>query len=59
MPQLAAGDFIQFNGVGAYTICLTPTFINFLAPIMMLVDDTYVPVRRRQTVDDIVDIYNF
>lgn len=59
VPQLAPGDFIQFNGVGAYTICMTPTFINFLAPIMMQVDGTYVEVRRRQTVDDIVGIYNF
>lgn len=59
MPQVEAGDFIQFNGVGAYTICMTPTFINFLAPIMMPVDGTFVQVRRRQTVEDIVGIYNF
>ena len=59
MPQMRAGDFIQFNGVGAYTICMTPTFINFLAPILMLKDGTFVQVRRRQTVEDIVGIYNF
>ena len=59
MPLMEAGDFIQFNGVGAYTISMTPTFINFLAPILMLVDGTFVQVRRRQTVEDIVDIYNF
>ena len=59
MPQMEAGDFIQFNGVGAYTICLTPTFINFLAPILMLKDSEFVEVRRRQTVDDIVGIYNY
>lgn len=35
MPIVEAGDFIQFRGVGAYTICLTPTFINFLEPILM------------------------
>ena len=59
MPQMNAGDFIRFNGVGAYTICMTPTFINFLAPILMPVDGTFVQVRRRQIVEDIVGIYNF
>lgn len=59
IPQMVAGDFIQFNGVGAYTICMTPTFINFLAPILMPVDGRFVQVRRRQTVEDIVGIYNF
>ena len=57
LPKLAAGDFIQFRGVGAYTICLTPTFINFLIPILTLENEKYVEVRRRQTVEDIVSIY--
>lgn len=57
LPKLTAGDFIQFRGVGAYTICLTPTFINFLEPILTLENDEYVEVRRRQTVEDIVSIY--
>ncbi len=59
LPKMEAGDFIQFNGVGAYTICLTPTFINFLAPILMPENGTFVEVRRRQTVEDIVGIYIF
>ena len=59
IPQMEAGDFIQFNGVGAYTICMTPTFINFLAPILMPVDGVFKQVRRRQTIEDIVGIYNF
>lgn len=59
LPKLNAGDFIKFKGVGAYTICLTPTFINFLAPILMPVDGGFVQVRRRQSVEDIVGIYNF
>ena len=57
LPKLANGDFIQFRGVGAYTICLTPTFINFLEPILTLENGEYVEVRRRQTVEDIVSIY--
>lgn len=59
IPKMEAGDFIQFNGVGAYTICMTPTFINFLAPILMPANGSFVQVRRRQTVEDIVGIYNF
>ena len=57
LPKLNAGDFIRFKGVGAYTISLTPTFINFLAPILSLEDGVYKEVRRRQTVDDILAIY--
>ena len=57
LPKLNAGDFIKFKGVGAYTICLTPTFINFLAPILTLENGEYIEVRRRQNVDDILTIY--
>ncbi len=57
MPQMKAGDFIQFSGVGAYTICLTPTFINFLGPILMSENGEFVEVRRRQTIEDIIGIY--
>ena len=52
-----SGDFIKFKGVGAYTICLTPTFINFLAPILTVENGEYKEVRRRQNVDDILTIY--
>ena len=57
LPKLEAGDFIQFRGVGAYTICLTPTFINFLSPILTERNGEFVAVRRRQNVDDVVGIY--
>ena len=57
MPRMEAGDFIQFNGVGAYTICLTPTFINFLEPILMPENGEWVEARRRQTVEDIIGVY--
>lgn len=57
IPRMESGDFIQFEGVGAYTICLTPTFINFLEPILAIENGEYVEVRRRQTIEDIVSIY--
>lgn len=59
LPKLDAGDYIQFRGVGAYTICLTPTFINYLPPILMDNDGEYIEVRRRQNIEDIIQIYNF
>ena len=59
LPKLEAGDYIQFRGVGAYTICLTPTFINYLPPILMESNGEFIEVRRRQNIDDIVQIYNF
>lgn len=59
LPKMEAGDFIQFNGVGAYTICLTPTFINFLEPILMPDGENFVEARRRQTVEDVVTVYNW
>ena len=54
---LRAGDFIEIRGVGAYTICLTPTFINYLAPIMSIEGEEMKVVRRRQQLEDILTIY--
>lgn len=59
LPRLEAGDYIQFRGVGAYTICMTPTFINYLEPILMYEEDGFVEVRRRQNIDDIIQIYKY
>lgn len=59
LPKLQAGDFIQFRGVGAYTICLTPTFINFLSPILTERNGEFVTVRRRQNVDDVLSLYKY
>lgn len=59
LPKLEAGDYIQFRGVGAYTICLTPTFINYLPPILMKKDGGFIEVRRRQNIEDVIQIYFF
>jgi len=59
LPKLEAGDYIQFKGVGAYTICITPTFINFLEPILMEKEGEYVEVRRRQNIDDVLTVYKY
>lgn len=52
------GDYIKIDGVGAYTTSLTPTFINYLSPIIQLNDGIPTLVRRRQTIDDVLSIYN-
>lgn len=57
LPILKAGDFIEFRGVGAYTICMTPTFINFQEPILMEKDGEFIEVRRRQTIEDVLTPY--
>ena len=57
LKGLKTGNFIEIKGVGAYTICLTPTFINYLAPIVSIEKDGVKLVRRRQTLDDILKIY--
>ena len=57
LKGLKAGDYIEIRGVGAYTICLTPTFINYLAPIISFEGGKMNIVRRRQQLDDILSIY--
>lgn len=57
LKGVKAGDFIEIRGVGAYTICLTPTFINYLAPIVLMENDEIKLVRRKQQLEDILTIY--
>lgn len=59
LPRVKKGDYILMRGVGAYTICLTPTFINYLAPILCVNDGESTVVRRRQSLDDVLGIYNW
>lgn len=58
LPEIQANDYIQIRGVGAYTISLTPTFINYLAPILSYENDGIKVIRRRQELADITNIYN-
>lgn len=57
LNNLHPGDFIEIRGVGAYTISLTPTFINYLAPILSFEKKDCRLVRRRQNIKDILTIY--
>ena len=52
------GDYIRFRGVGAYVLSMTPVFINYLFPIIAIYNDKkYQLIRRKQTLDDILTIY--
>lgn len=59
IPTVEKGDYIIIRGVGAYTISLTPTFINPLSPILYFKEDTIKVARRRQNVNDVMRIYEF
>lgn len=59
MPIVEHGDYIMMKGVGAYTVSLTPTFINYLCPIISLDGESVSVTRRRQTIDDVLNIYKW
>ena len=52
------GDYLKIDGVGAYTIVLTPTFINFVSPIIGVNDNKTFMVRRRQNIEDVLTLYS-
>ena len=53
------GDYVKIDGVGAYTMVLTPTFINFVSPIIRMSEDGVTSIlRRRQTIDDVMVLYD-
>ena len=53
------GDYVKIDGVGAYTIVLTPTFINFVSPILEVSGDEVTLVRRRQNIEDVLSLYTY
>lgn len=59
LPEMKHGDYLMIHGVGAYTVSLTPTFINFLSPILCLENGGVSVVRRRQNIEDITELYNW
>ncbi|MBQ6078714.1 MAG: hypothetical protein IJK93_00410 [Muribaculaceae bacterium] len=58
LPYASAGEILQIKGVGAYTISLSPSFINYLAPILSIENGSIRLIRRRQVLDDLLNIYN-
>jgi diaminopimelate decarboxylase len=53
------GDFIKIDNVGAYTVVLTPPFINPAPAIVVRKSDTFKLVRSKQTLNDMFKNYAF
>lgn len=52
-PLPAAGDYLKVDNVGAYTVVMTPPFINPAPAILALDGKDMICVRRRQTLEDV------
>lgn len=52
-------DFIRIENVGAYTVVMTPPFINPAPPIVVRGPKGYVAIRRRQDFNDFFGNYLF
>lgn len=53
--ELIIGDKLSFRKVGAYTICLTPLFIeSFPNVYLKREDDSYMCIRKRWDVEDFI-----
>lgn len=59
MPAVHKDDYIMIDGVGSYTISLTPTFINYLPAIVYFENKSLCIARRRQEMKDVLSIYNY
>lgn len=51
------GDFLKIYNVGAYTIVMTPPFINSAPPIVVKIGDQFKVIRARQSFDDFFKNY--
>ena len=56
-PLPAVGDFIQIRQVGAYTIVLSPPFINYAPAIVSQCGDQFTVVRTAQKLDGLLTDY--
>ncbi|MBE0575224.1 MAG: diaminopimelate decarboxylase [Desulfuromonadales bacterium] len=57
--EVNAGDYLKIDNVGAYTIVLSPPFINSAPPILLKDVNGYSAVRRRQSFEDFFRGYSF
>jgi len=53
------GDFIRIENAGAYTIVLSPPFINVAPPILTKENGNYNIIRNKQNFDDMFGNYLF
>lgn len=58
LPKPQFGDYLCFDGVGAYTHVFTPVFINYISPVLELAGDRVKVIRNRQDMSDVLNSYN-
>jgi diaminopimelate decarboxylase len=58
-PAVQTGDYIVINNCGAYTVVLTPPFINPAPPILVRQKNGFRVIRKRQTLENIFCNYLF
>ena len=56
-PLPRPGDYLQIDNAGAYTMVMTPPFINPAPAILALEEGYYKVIRTRQTLDGILYDY--
>lgn len=49
---LRPGDIIKYNNIGAYTMCLTPMFINYFPRVYLKHDNKFTLIRDKWTAND-------
>jgi len=59
IPGLRRGDYLQIDNAGAYTVVLSPPFINPAPPIVAIDNGKIFMARRNQTLDDFLCCYDF
>ena len=52
-------DYIKIDNVGAYTVVLTPPFINVAPAIVVKDGRTYKAIRKRQSLEEMFSSYDF
>ena len=57
LPQV--GDFIRIDNIGAYTVVMSPSFINPAPAIVADEGGAYTLIRRKQTLGDVFSGYSF
>jgi diaminopimelate decarboxylase len=53
-PELAQGDYVIYEKVGAYTICLAPLFIRYYPAVYVKDGDLFYTVREKWTAEEYV-----
>jgi len=57
--KVEVGDYVKIDNVGAYTVVLSPPFINVAPAIIVKDGKTYKAIRKRQLLENMFSNYQF